>query len=211
MLRDAAVVVGALFTAGCSVVGVRAGTPQPPYEMLGRISSDVEIRRYAPRLAAEVTVANPARVDAEGRAFSRLANYIFGGNRERDSIAMTSPVEAARRPRQIAMTSPVESATGDGAYRMRFFLPAGYTAANAPIPDDGSISLVELDAETMAVLRFSGSRGDAAVAVRTRQLMDALRSTGWRAIAEPVAYFYDPPWTLPALRRNEVAVAVSRE
>ena len=28
---------------------------------------------------------------------------------------------------------------------------------------------------------------------------------------DPVVWFYDPPWTLPPLRRNEVAVRVTRQ
>lgn len=211
MLRHAAIAVGALVSAGCSVVGVRAGTPQPSYDVLSRVGAGVEIRRYAPRLAAEVAIPEQQMGSSEGRAFQRLAGYIFGGNRSRDSIAMTSPVEASRPSRQIAMTAPVESAIAGDTYRMRFFLPDGYTLASAPVPNDRGVTLIELDAEIMAVLRFSGSRSDAAVAERSRELLLELQATGWRPRGEPVAYFYDPPWTLPAARRNEVAVAVTAD
>jgi hypothetical protein len=35
-----------------------------------------------------------------------------------------------------------------------------------------------------------------------------LKPSAWRPTGEPVVLFYDPPFTVPFLRRNEVAVAV---
>jgi SOUL heme-binding protein len=68
-----------------------------------------------------------------------------------------------------------------------------------PIPD-----------ETMAVLRFSGSRADGELARRMAALRAALASTSWRPVGEPVIMFYDAPFTLPFLRRNEAAIRVDR-
>lgn len=214
-VRAAASVIGSLMLAGCSAVGVRAGIEQPKFEVVDRIAGGgdgpaVEVRRYAPRLAAETTVPAPTAGAAEGRAFSRLASYIFGGNAAAQSIAMTAPVETAAEPVQIAMTAPVERAAVDGTYRMRFFLPTEITRATAPVPRDGRVRIVDLPAETMAVLRFTGSRGDDAIIAHRAKLITTLDGTAWRAVAEPVAYFYDPPWTPPFLRRNEVAVRVER-
>ena len=47
-----------------------------------------------------------------------------------------------------------------------------------------------------------------AVAAKTDELLKALRDKGIETLGEPVAWFYDPPWTLPFRRRNEVAVLV---
>jgi hypothetical protein len=60
----------------------------------------------------------------------------------------------------------------------------------------------------VAVLRFSGVPNPAAVAEARARLVAALPATRWDAAGEPVAWFYDPPWTIPALRRNEIAVPV---
>ena len=62
----------------------------------------------------------------------------------------------------------------------------------------------------MAVLRFSGDRSSAAVRPDNRELVDALRDKGIEPAGEPVAWFYDPPWTLPFRRRNEIAVPIDR-
>ena len=53
-------------------------------------------------------------------------------------------------------------------------------------------------------------RGAEAVRSRQQELRTALAGGPWHITAEPVAWFYDPPWTLPWRRRNEVAAAVMR-
>jgi len=61
----------------------------------------------------------------------------------------------------------------------------------------------------MAVLRFTGLRGADAIAARQAELLERLESTAWKPIGPPLTWFYDPPWTIPFLRRNEVAVPVA--
>ena len=62
----------------------------------------------------------------------------------------------------------------------------------------------------MAVLRFSGDRSPSTVAARADQLAAVLRDKQIDVTGDPVAWFYDPPWTLPFRRRNEVAIPVKR-
>lgn len=211
MLRKFSIVMGAMLLAGCSLVGIRSGTEQPSYTVADRLGESVEIRRYAPRLAAQVTVPAENEGDARGQAFRILAGYIFGKNAPSDEIAMTAPVEVERGSREIAMTAPVETVeTANQQMRMRFFLPAKYTRETTPKPLDERIELVTIPAQTMAVLRFTGARDGAAVVKKEKALLDRLADSSWTAAGEPVAYFYDPPWTIPFLRRNEVAVPVER-
>jgi hypothetical protein len=200
-----------LVLSGCSLVGIRSGYEQPAYEVADRVEPGVEIRRYGPRLAAEATVEAADAEAGRNAAFRLLAGYIFGANRAKGEIAMTAPVEVQSGSRKIAMTSPVETAsTGGGRYTMRFFLPAQLTLATAPEPTDSRVRLLEVPGQTLAVLRFTGSRGDERVAAQSGALLRALGGSAWQPAGEPFAFFYDPPWTLPFLRRNEVAVAVTR-
>jgi hypothetical protein len=64
-------------------------------------------------------------------------------------------------------------------------------------------------AETLAVLRFTGDRRRTAVIARTGELLNTLHDKKLRPKGEPVAWFCDPPWTVPWLRRNEVAVPIA--
>jgi SOUL heme-binding protein len=92
---------------------------------------------------------------------------------------------------------------------IRFFMPARWTSDTLPIPNDATVKLVTVPPETFAVLRFRGSWGRAAIAARTAQLMSAVQTSGYQLAGAPISWFYDPPWTIPLLRRNEVAVAVT--
>ena len=197
--------------AGCSVFGVRSGYEQPPYDVIDHAAGGVEIRRYGPRLAAETTVEAADADSGQNAAFRILAAYIFGANRSKSEIAMTAPVEVQARSEKITMTAPVETAVaGDGRYVMRFFLPSSLSLATAPQPTDPRVRLVALAEETIAVRRFTGSGSAEQVATERQKLLHALEASPWRPAGIPVALFYDPPWTIPFLRRNEVAVTLLR-
>ena len=190
------------------LVGIRAGTEQPPYEVVGRVG-DAEIRRYAPQIAAEAVVEGPVET-ARNEGFRRVAGYIFGDNTAKASVAMTAPVVQGREPsggsQSIAMTSPVvQQPAGAGSWSIQFIMPSKYTMATLPQPNDPRVRLVEIPARTFAVVRFSGLGREDAVARHEKALDAALAGSSWRAVGEPVTWYYDPPWTLPFLRRNEVA------
>ncbi len=206
--RLAPLLLGAALSA-CSVVGVRSDTETPKYQVIGKVGA-VEIRRYANRIAAE-TLVQASESQARYTGFRRLAGYIFGKNHQGEKIAMTAPVGQSAASQTIAMTAPVaETRAGEGAWTIQFFMPATYTMATLPVPDDPLVHLVEVPAEDYAVLRFSGLPTPASVATETGKLLASLQNSGWTPAGSPIAWFYDPPWTIPFMRRNEVAVKVTR-
>jgi hypothetical protein len=200
-------ILSSLLLGACSVVGIRSGTEEPAFAVVERVG-EVEIRRYAPRIAAETEVAG-SEEGARNEGFRRLAGYIFGGNARRDRIAMTAPVAQAPGER-IAMTAPVAQQGGEGASRIRFFMPARFTLDTLPVPNDPRVVLVTVPEETVAVLRFAGVPRPAAVAERSAALAATLEGSAWAAAGQVQGWFYDPPWTVPALRRNEVVIPVAR-
>lgn len=181
--------------------GVRALYEQPAYAVVERLDRGVEIRSYAPRLAVETD----ARGQGDGDAFGRLFRYITGANRAGDRIAMTAPVESGgqRIAQPIAMTVPVER---DGTGTMRFFLPRAVAAAGAPAPTEPGVRLVEVPAERIAALRFSGRLTPEARAAQAGILAAVLAAAGRAPAGAPFVMGYDPPFAIPFLRRNEVAV-----
>ena len=208
-LNQLANVVTQVAESVLGIVGIRVGTEEPPHDT-ERLAGGLEIRRYRPRIAAETTVEAPEE-QARSEGFRRLARYIFGGNAASDKIAMTAPVsQASSGSRKIEMTAPV-SRTGDdeNGWVIRFFMPSKWTMSTLPVPNDDRVRLVDVPAETVAVLRFTGDRGTAAVAAKSTELLNALRDNGIEATGEPQAWFYDPPWTVPFRRRNEVVVPVA--
>ena len=203
-------VVGQIIDGAGTVVGYRHGTKEPDYSA-EKLTRTVEIRHYGARLVAETTVA-AGEAAARNTGFRRLARYIFGANHANEKIAMTAPVvqqSGNKQGEKIAMTAPVSlESAGDGEWVIRFFMPADKSLKSLPKPNDAEVRLVNVPPQTVAVRRFTGSPTRRAVASQTAELMNTLRDIGFEAVDTPAAWFYDPPWTVPALRRNEIAVSV---
>jgi hypothetical protein len=177
------------------------GTETAPYTV-ERTLEGAELRRYGPRLVAEVTVSG-SRSGAANAGFRILAGYIFGGNAESSKIAMTTPV--AQVPESAAAKS---GADGAQSWTVRFTLPASRSLADLPPPDDPRIRLIETAPERMLVLQFSGRPTDAALARATASLQAIADRAGVKGRGEPEFLFYDSPFTLPWNRRNEVALVL---
>jgi hypothetical protein len=194
------------FLAACSIFGMRSGTEEPPFTVIAQLGA-LEIRRYAPRLVAEIEVTGD-EVSARNQAFRPLAAYIFGENLTGERIGMTAPV--AQAGERIGMTAPVAQSGGDGTWRIGFFMPARYTAASLPRPRDPRITIRGVPEAEVAVLRFSGLPDPVAVAAARAQLEAGLAASEWKPSGEGGAWFYDPPWTIPGLRRSEAWQPVTR-
>lgn len=177
-------------------------TPLVPYEVIARPADNVEIRRYGRRVVAET------RAEDSAEAFRRLFRYIDGANAPAAKIAMTAPVETAPSA-AIAMTAPVETIEAEGEVAMRFFLPEGLALADAPRPTDPAVVLLEVAPRTEAALTFSGYYFVSGALKRAPELLSSLDGSDWTPAGAARTYFYDPPWTLPWNRRNEVVVPVA--
>ena len=92
---------------------------------------------------------------------------------------------------------------------IRFYMPAGSTMESLPVPDDDRVRLVPVPAESVAALKFSGVASAAAVAERTAELRQQLQAYGFETAGQPATWLYDPPWTLPFRRRNEIVVPIA--
>lgn len=206
--RAAMTLLPSLLLGACSVVGIR-DAPEPASTVIGHVGA-MEIRSYGPTAAAETTVAG-TELYARSIGFQRLFAYITGGNTGRHKIAMTAPV-AQLPAEKIAMTAPVaQTQAAGGAWTVRFFLPPSMTPETAPQPSDRRVTVVAVPTRIMAVLRFSGQGTPSDVAGEGRRLDAILATTTWTPHGALVAWFYDPPWTLPPFRRNEVAREVEAQ
>lgn len=215
----AAVVASVMLLSGfgCSVFGIRT-TPEPAYTVVEGDGS-FELRDYDDLLVAQTKVA-ASYDDASSTAFRRLFRYISGANSTAKDVAMTAPVLQEQEPApkeqepsssEIAMTAPVlQQETGEGGWTMAFVLPDSYTLATAPQPSDPEVVLGVLPGRRVAVLRYSGSLSEERMEQRTAELREWIATKGLQPLSEPRSAGYDPPWTLPFLRRNEVLIDVAR-
>ncbi|MEM6827992.1 MAG: heme-binding protein, partial [Pseudomonadota bacterium] len=140
------------------------------------------------------------------------AAYIFAQDRPDggEKIAMTAPViqERVDQNQQIAMTAPVlQEQTQDNTWRMRFVMPAKYTMETLPTaPDD--ITLTQVAARRVAVVRFAGNGSASDLAQKERLLSDWVGNQGLTPMGDFEYAFYDAPMVPGPLRRNEVMVEV---
>jgi len=162
---------------------------EPAWTLVAQLES-VEIRQYEPVIQARTLMDDKSQTS---RGFRTLADYIFGGNAQAQSIAMTAPVE--------------ETLSDSDAY-MAFTMPSQYSMEELPKPTNTLVTLHEVPSRTMAVVQFSGWARESVVEEQTRILLDTLAANGWVAVGTPSLNQYNPPWTPPWNRRNEVMVQV---
>lgn len=171
------------------VSAVADSIEEPAWTLVDEIG-DVELRRYEPSIQART----PLRSSGEtSQGFRRLAGYIFGDNDSGQKIAMTAPVGET-----LGSDNPV----------MSFTMPSAYSMDDLPEPGDGSVTLHEVPAHTVATIRFSGWATGGKVKRYTRELLDTLEQNGIEIIGTPGLNQYNPPWTPPFMRRNEITIEV---
>ena len=187
-------------------------TETPKYKVISQ-DGDFEIRQYAPRIIAEVSVSGDLDV-ASGEGFRMLAGFIFGDNRVASEQPMTSSTGESSK---IAMTAPVtiepvkseHSFTDSRAWRVEFTMPSQYTLTTLPKPNNPSIRIKEVPIKTYAVVRYSGMNTERRINDETRRLLEWIQAQEASISGEPELARYNPPWTLPMLRRNEILVPVN--
>jgi DNA gyrase inhibitor GyrI len=162
---------------------------QPRYAVV-ESHGNIEIRDYEPMVVAEALVVGE-RKDAINRGFRLIAGYIFGSNSGRQKIAMTAPV--------------TQQPAGE-AWRVRFVMPSSRSLESLPTPDDPAVRLQPAAGGRYVAIRFSGSATDDNLGRHRELLLEFLKQQGLQPDAEPIMAFYNPPWTLPFLRRNEILV-----
>jgi hypothetical protein len=176
---------------------------EEPAYTVERTGPVMEIRAYAPYVVAQVVVQVPAE-EASSQAFPILAGYIFGKNQGERKLAMTAPVMQTAEPMKMAMTAPVTQSAADGGYRVQFVLPKSVTLTSAPEPTDARVTLREVPASRVAVIRYSGLWSQANQDEHLALLEAALKAEGQAWTGEPTLSRYNPPWTPWFMRRNEI-------
>lgn len=179
---------------------------EPGYEVI-KTFDNVEIRKYAPYVVAEVIVQTSAS-EAGSAAFPILAGYIFGKNKGEKKFAMTAPVTQSAEPMKMQMTAPVTQSAAANGYRVQFVLPKTVTLAMAPEPLDSRVQLREVPSATWAVIRYSGLWTEANYKEHLDKLRAITVAAGIATQGEPVLSRYNGPMTPWFMRRNEVWLAV---
>jgi hypothetical protein len=202
-----------VFLTSILIASTVMATEEPKFSIIEK-SEPFELRTYAPQLVAEVKVEGDLDA-ASSQGFRLIAAFIFGQNQVSEKISMTVPVgiETAQSTK-IAMTVPVgieaskDSAKGVNQWVFSFVMPSEYTMATLPKPVNPLVTIRELPAQKRAAITFSGFYNEAKVLEKTRALEEWIKSKQLQAIGSPQFARYNPPWSIPFMRRNEILITV---
>jgi hypothetical protein len=207
-------------------------TEEPKFELISK-HDHIELRRYPAFVVAETFVEGDMDA-ASGKGFRAIADYIFGNNvavgaalgKASEKIAMTAPVTmepVTAASQKIAMTAPVameplpaagqasqtlQAMQGAKRWRVHFVMPSNYTLSTLPKPTNPAVQLREVPPKTWAVLTYSGFNTEAGIQQRTDELVTWLAAQKMKTIGSPQLARYNPPWTLPMFRRNEIMLEI---
>ena len=197
------------------ISGETMAIEETSYTVLSQVE-DFELRRYDEQLVAQTWVSGDQDT-ASRQGFKILADYIFGNNTapsgESSKISMTAPVTMqsdnlnGQASQKIAMTAPVSMQQNDGKWRVQFTMPSQYTMQTLPKPNNPDVKIVQVPAQTYGVIKFSGLAGSKKVAKKTETLKSWMQTQKLVITGTPELARYNPPWTLPFMRRNEVMMA----
>jgi hypothetical protein len=192
---------------------------EPKYTLIEK-SDNIELRVYEPKIIAEVTVSGT--IDEVGsKGFRLIADYIFGNNTtatgSNREISMTAPVTIKPTSEKSAMTAPVtlqaeptadnsQTSMTETTWKMYFVMPSEYSLETLPTPNNSAVTLKQISASNYAVIRFSGFTGEKKVAKKTAELTAWLKKKSITPTGTPELARYNPPWTLPFWRRNEIMI-----
>ena len=204
-LAGRAVMLAALLITGENAMSLET----PNYTVLYK-DGDIEYRQYEPYLVSETVIQSTDDYnDAGNEGFRRLFRYITGSNEGQAKIAMTAPVAQTPSSEKIAMTVPVQQGESAEGWRVAFMLPTEYTLDTAPVPTDERVQIKAMPGRLMAVLRYSGRWTESNFSNKQSALRDAIDGESIDRIGEFQSALYNPPYTPPFMRRNEVMVEVN--
>lgn len=191
-----------LIAAGIMIVflifgGIIMGKVQEPSYVVLEQEDNIEIREYDPVIRA-YTVVNGERKQALHDGFLVLADYIFGNNRMNDGEHV-----------KIPMSAPVAQRENNGGWEVSFFMPDEKSIQLMPQPMDSRVVLKEDTLRRVAVIRFSGLGQDRNLNEYLEKLQAFLKERNLQTKGSIVYAFYDPPWSLPVLRRNEIMIELA--
>ena len=165
----------------------------PKYQLIQKFEK-FEIRDYGTVITAK-TVVNRNFRESTYTGFSRVANYIFGGNDQEKKIAMTAPVITQMKSAQ--------------SHIVHFVMPLEYTLESLPDPNLGSVKIDKENLGVIAAMRFGGwateKRSNRYIEIFLKQLKDKnIEIVGDIRVAQ-----YNGPTTIPPFRKNEILIPVS--
>ena len=187
---------------GAAMIGpIMSNVEVPAYKILKK-EQNIEIRQYPPLIIAEVKTAG-SRQASISDGFRILADFIFGNNEGEKRLSINGPI-TQQEGIKIAMTAPVQQEKTDAEWATSFIMPSKFSIDTIPNPIDDRIKIIQIPSKRYAVITFSGRSTEENLTKHTNELEKYMNGSSYSKVGNAKYAFYNPPWTLPFLRRNEV-------
>jgi len=188
------------------------GLAGPKYTVLSP-AKGYEIRDYEAYCVASSSMSKVGEsysmddLTKGGAAFNALAAYVFGANDEGRTMDMTTPVTTTSLGEMRFYLKDYESSTADS-------FPEPLSREDS-YNEQGIVKILEVPQAQLAVARFTGFVTEGEVLRQKDSLLTALAmdskyevDVSHGAVVPHVIFQYNPPYTIPMVRRNEIAVPV---
>ena len=182
--------------------GEAMAVEEPEFKVESKTNS-YEIRKYQDVLVAETQI-NDSFEESGSIAFRILAGYIFGSNKTKTKIEMTTPVTMQPQSEKIDMTAPVSQVRNAGGFLVQFTMPKKFTLDTLPEPNDARVHLRKIPARRVAVYSYSGRWSEERYQEKLKAFLSDLKRDNIQTVGEPVFSRFNPPFVPWFLRRNEI-------
>lgn len=192
-----------LFLTSCSFFGA-VNVEKSKFNLLEK-SKNFEIRKYSKALIIQSETEEDYKASMN-KNFRKLFKYIQGSNLDTQKISMTAPVTMQKKI-SINKESLIQEKSIKG-WKMSFVLPSKFNISSAPEPEDKSLTLIELPEKVVAVYRFNGRLTKKSIDKNVNILKNLLQERDIKVLSSARSAGYNPPWTIPFYRSNEIQIDI---
>jgi len=122
---------------------------------------------------------------------------------------MTAPVEMEPASEKIDMTTPIITEGNNNKWIVSFIMPNTFTLKTLPKPNNNQIKIIGLPKEKYAVIVFSGLVRESSYQEKENLLNKFIKEKNLTTTSKIKIARYNPPWTLPFFRRNELMIKIN--
>jgi hypothetical protein len=151
-----------------------------------------EVRFYPKATFATIRSSGANYKQVASSGFRKLAGYIFGGNNQNKSIAMTTPVRMEMSEKGSAMS---------------FVMPEKYDMASLPKPNDATVEIKQFEEVYAAVIAFGGYANDEKIDDYKNKLVALLQKKNIKIIGNFNFLGYNAPYQFIG-RKNEISIPI---
>ena len=151
-----------------------------------------EIRFYPKATFATIRSNGTNYKQIASSGFRKLAGYIFGGNDQNKSIAMTAPVRMEMSEKGSAMS---------------FVMPEKYDIASLPKPKDVTVEIKQSEPVYAAVIAFGGYANDEKINDYHNKLVALLKKKNIKILGRFNFLGYNAPFQFIG-RKNEISIPI---